>query len=373
MENKQMREKILKLPKWFVVLTAVLAGAGLLVVIHASSFLLQVLPELPGYTEQMISELLAGIYAFAVLAWFGYAGILKEKGAGFLRSFYIGGFLVGYCIYMLVAQFYLQMMNTQRSLQPLPLILVFTATMFLVGWAEELVFRGVILNLLLDCFSKTQKGIVGAILLDGILFGAVHLTNIFSGVSILSACVQAVTAGLLGILFAAVYARSRNIWVVIIAHTLTDFASLMSGGIFGNGGVIEGINQLSYVNLLAVPILLIPCLILLRKSKRKEMELRANGIEPDETVKMADNIAVMSLVLGVLGIIFGMMGYGLGIGIVGILGSIISKKIKPAGNGLATAGLVTSIVGVVIAVFAVVLFSAVFALTGGAFGGMEAF
>lgn len=362
-----MKEKIMKLPVWLVVVIGILAAGGFLAVLNLSDLLFLVLPELPGYGRQLTGELLGGIYALLLLCIFGYAGIIKEKGVGFLKGFYIGGFMVGYCMLVLVAQIYLLMMSPELKLEPVLNIVMFLLTMFLIGWGEEMIFRGLLLNLFLDRFPKTGKGILGAIILDGVLFGAIHLTNIFSGVSVGSAVVQAINASLLGIVLAAIYARSRNIWIVIIAHAMTDLAALLGSGFFGQGSAVDGINQMSYVNLLAGLMLLIPCAVLLRKSKLSEMEQRANGMVVFETYQEADNIATTSLILGILGMMFGTVGYGIGISITGLLGSCISKKIKPQQNGIATAGLVLSIIGLVINAFMVVVMSIVYHAMNGMF------
>lgn len=80
-------------------------------------------------------------------------------------------------------------------------------------------------------FFQTKRGILWAIILSGVLFGAVHLTNISQGVTVTSAMIQAINAAFLGVIFGAVYARSGNIWLVMTFHALVDFASLMGSGI----------------------------------------------------------------------------------------------------------------------------------------------
>lgn len=64
-------------------------------------------------------------------------------------------------------------------------------------------------------------------------------------------------------------------------------------------------------------------------------------------------MAIASLVLGIVatvfGIIFGGFGWiGILCGIVGIVLGALSKKNKPEGNGMATAGLVLSIIGTIL-------------------------
>ena len=234
-----MKKKLMRMPKVVTILVAILIVAIFLGSMDVAAFFLANTVSLPGYGNSMIAEFAAGVVAFLFLCLFGYVGILKEKGKGFVNGLYIGGFLTGYCCLELAAQLYVQMMTPDTKVVSALEILFFAATMFLIGWTEELVFRGVILNLFLERFSKTKRGILWAVILSSVLFGAVHLTNISQGVTVTSAMIQAINGAFLGVIFGAVYARSRNIWLVITFHALVDFASLMGSGIFGVGTTVE--------------------------------------------------------------------------------------------------------------------------------------
>ena len=368
-----MRERIKRLPKAVVVLLGILVAGLFLGIMDLLAALLSNVAVLPGYGNSMVSEFAAGCVAFFVLLLFGYAGILKEKGKGFIKGLYIGGFMTGYCLLEVVAQIYVQVMQPDRQVVSIIEIFYFVATMFLIGWTEELIFRGVILNLFLDRFSKTKGGILSAVILSGCIFGAVHLTNVFQGVTIQSAAVQAVTAGLLGVLLGAIYARSRNIWTVILFHAVVDFASLMGSGIFGTGSSVEQINQMSALNLVSVPVLLIPVIVLLRPKKLQEMEQEANHIVVFDTYEEADSNALTSLILGVLSILTGFIGYGLGIGITGLIGAKLSRKVKLDNNGIAFVGMILSIIGIVVSIFGAAFMTFVYANLDAAqfLGGMQ--
>lgn len=71
---------------------------------------------------------------------------------------------------------------------------------------------------------------------------------------------------------------------------------------------------------------------------------------PPEQPQKADTLAIVSLVLGIAAIILGccVTYLGIGLGIGGIVCSVMSKKKQK--SGLATAGMVCSIVGIVFAV-----------------------
>ncbi|MGO5092461.1 CPBP family intramembrane glutamic endopeptidase [Clostridium sp. LCP25S3_F10] len=133
-----------------------------------------------------------------------------------------------------------------NQLLPLPQIVIFITTMAGVGISEEFIFKGTILNLLIDKFDKTPKGIYASIIISSIIFETAHITNIFSGASAKSAFIQAVVATVLGALLATIYLRTRNIWVVVILHAFMDFSCLIGSGFFGINSIISEINSYSY-------------------------------------------------------------------------------------------------------------------------------
>ena len=310
-----MKKKLMRMPKVVTILVAVLIVAIFLGSMDVAAFFLADTVSLPGYGSSMIAEFMAGVVAFLLLCLFGYFGVLGEKGKGFIHGLYIGGFLTGYCCLELAAQLYVQMMTPDAKVVSALEILFFAATMFLIGWTEELIFRGVILNLFLERFSKTKRGILWAVILSGVLFGAVHLTNISQGVTVTSAMIQAINAAFLGVIFGAVYARSGNIWLVMTFHALVDFASLMGSGIFGTGTTVEQINQMSAANLIAVPT--------------------------------------------------GFMGYGLGIGIAGLIGGRLSRKVQPEKNGMALAGMILSGIGMAVSIIGMIVLCFVYSNLNG--------
>ena len=65
--------------------------------------------------------------------------------------------------------------------------------MLMVGFAEEVLLRGVVLHVL------GPGGLMRAVLLSSFLFGAAHLLNLFSGHSFQSTLVQVIYATFIGI------------------------------------------------------------------------------------------------------------------------------------------------------------------------------
>jgi len=87
----------------------------------------------------------------------------------------------------------------------------------LVGISEEVMFRGVLFRAIL-----TQYRVWTAIVVSSILFGAVHILNVFNTGDLAGAVMQSVPAGMSGILFVAIVIRTGSIWPAIMYHALWD-------------------------------------------------------------------------------------------------------------------------------------------------------
>ncbi len=108
--------------------------------------------------------------------------------------------------------------------QPLHFIL-FGLYSALVGLFEEIVFRGILFSLLLSYFERTQKGFLWVYVLSSLIFGGMHLLNVFqSGVA---AILQAGYSILTGGLFAYVWIKTKNILFPALIHAVYNFCGLL--------------------------------------------------------------------------------------------------------------------------------------------------
>jgi membrane protease YdiL (CAAX protease family) len=90
----------------------------------------------------------------------------------------------------------------------------------LVGFFEEILFRGIFFSVLASLFERTKKGLILTYLISSVAFGAIHLLNVFQsgGAAILQAGYSILTGGLFGfvliktknILFPALRNRSHD-------------------------------------------------------------------------------------------------------------------------------------------------------------------
>ena len=106
------------------------------------------------------------------------------------------------------------------------MVSVFVLMNLFVGLAEELLFRGLILGILLLKWGNTQKGIYICVIVSSVMFGSAHIGNFIANSNILIATLSQIVYGIfIGIFFAACVLRSKTIWTVIILHAINDFSA----------------------------------------------------------------------------------------------------------------------------------------------------
>lgn len=111
-----MKNKILGLPKAAVIVIGIVITALFLVLMNLVGGVVAHLTSITdSYTLQLIAEIGVAIYAIGMLFLMGYQQSLKKTGVGFLRGFYIGGFMVGYCVYVAVAQLFCRVFPVQTE------------------------------------------------------------------------------------------------------------------------------------------------------------------------------------------------------------------------------------------------------------------
>ena len=165
-----------------------------------------------------------------------YVLILKlriKKTAGFSKKGFLKGLILG-IPFIIIGIASVIFSNSGTDLQSIKHIsifntLLFTLNMLFVGINEEIWMRGLILNGLIRKYK--ENSIWKAIIISSLIFGVVHLSNIFF-VEPLILLVQVINAMCGGILFATIFIKSKNIYSVIFIHALTDWISLFIANCF---------------------------------------------------------------------------------------------------------------------------------------------
>ena len=118
------------------------------------------------------------------------------------------------------------------------------------GFGEEIMFRGLgVANYMRKIRSEGQIKVI--FWLSSIVFGLIHLGNIFAGGDPKSVVVQAVYAIGVGMLFGAVYLRTGNLWPTILGHWSVDFFELTRVDLAGSGGVMTGMGIGDWITIAA--------------------------------------------------------------------------------------------------------------------------
>ncbi len=173
--------------------------------------------HLPVNSGVLIQQILLAIFsALAVVVFGGW------RASGFYKPATLKNFLL--TLPLLLAPVFLLFFSGIIVIDPVQIILLvlFTA---LIGFAEEALCRGVMLGAFLP------RGAMQAAILSSLIFGSMHLIQIFYGMNLSTALLYVIYAALLGFGFAGVYLRSGGaIWPLIIAHGLFDFLGKIGHG-----------------------------------------------------------------------------------------------------------------------------------------------
>lgn len=256
--------------KKYTIITSIVLVIAYLVVLKSSKWVIPHGLKSNPYLVQFTAEGISILFALLLLKVFDKMNIFKMKRGTFFQGIFTGGFLFTISILSLMGNMANMQMNGERF-APISHIIAFVFAMLAIGMSEEFVFRGIIFGSLLEKFPKTRKGVYAAVTVSGLIFGLAHASNMLSGASFEGVFVQMVSAIFLGALLAAIYFRSRNIWVVVFLHAFMDFSALIPSGIFKAGTMVGAISSYSYVKLVSIVIYLIPLLIILRNSKVDEV------------------------------------------------------------------------------------------------------
>ena len=121
------------------------------------------------------------------------------------------------------------------------------------GFSEEVAFRGLgVANYMRTI--KDENKIPVIFWLSSIVFGLSHLANLSAGGDLFSVLVQSVYAIGIGMLFGAVYLRTGNLLITILAHTSLDFLEFIRADLSSSGGIMMGMGLGDWITIAAAAI-----------------------------------------------------------------------------------------------------------------------
>lgn len=118
-------------------------------------------------------------------------------------------------------------LNLLTSLSDRPIVGESLVLMLLSNLAielfEEVVVRGILVGHMMHYYKGDRHRVLKSVLYSALLFGILHIGNALSNP--VGTAFQVVYATGIGVMFAAAYIRSRNLWPCIILHALVDLSA----------------------------------------------------------------------------------------------------------------------------------------------------
>lgn len=259
-----MKENKVDIKKIILLYVSILIALGIYLVSNTLLFKL----NLGNVYPQFISELILATLAVVIAIIYKKIDALKFTFKGFGTGLLCSLFLLITPAFILLS---IAIKTPEKYAATISIfeIIASLLTALLIGIAEELLYRGTLLNYFFDFFGRdSKKNVLKAIFCSSFLFGISHITNILKGAAISGTIVQIINAVCVGVLFSAIYFRSnKNLWPAIIAHAFFDFASLISTGILTGNSIKSSIGSYDSSALFVSFIALMIGLFLLRKKK----------------------------------------------------------------------------------------------------------
>jgi len=169
--------------------------------------------------ENSILRFFGGVIFIVLLCSYGYGWLFKFTWQFSALLVIIPGVIIAINNFPISAYF-----NGRTTIiEPTYNIYLFLVESLSVGFFEEIIFRGLVLVLLIEKLGKKSNGLLKAIIISASIFSLIHIINIFDGASIGNTVLQIGYSFLIGLLFAVLYLKTKNLWLIMILHALYNF------------------------------------------------------------------------------------------------------------------------------------------------------
>ncbi len=152
---------------------------------------------------------------------------------------------------------------------PMPGLIYAAVSMALVGFVEELIFRGFLFKAMLkDGNVKT------AVIVSSVTFGLGHIMNLLTGQDLIETLSQVVFAVAVGFVFTYVFYKSGSLWPGILAHSLIDVTS-----VFASNEGSQLLNVIVHIGFIVIAAAY--CLYLAKRVETPAINREGKGSSPD--------------------------------------------------------------------------------------------
>lgn len=280
-EDGALERLIRKYPVSFSIIV-VLAGMTFL----STSSVLNFFSELI-YGFNMLGELIATLFLFFMIIACGKQHLIFKNRGSIQESLLVSMPFIIFIFY-LGSSLFASYIVEGYSLYSIDNIIAVSLFYIFVGIFEDFLIRGLSLNILLDKFGKTKKGVWLSVFLSSLFFGLIHFTNLMTGASFTGVLIQVISATCIGMYFASIYLRSGSVWTPAFLHGFYDLAVSVPSFFIVNEVVdttadyAESISNYSWTNLIIAAIYVFITIYLLRNNKMKNVINSLNGKKSDD-------------------------------------------------------------------------------------------
>jgi len=145
----------------------------------------------------------------------------RRMGYGFL----LGWYNIVYAIGTFSSIIFALPENSLIMPSPFSLIVIVLHPFLGTGIFEEVLVRGLIFKILLLTMGHTKRGIIKACFISSAVFGVVHIVNVIVDGEFLPVVAQVIYATFIGVFYAALFLRTKTLWVPILLHGLSNVSS----------------------------------------------------------------------------------------------------------------------------------------------------
>lgn len=177
-----------------------------------------------------LENIIINIVVICICFWL----ILKFKFTDFLK---LGEFETKHLIYYIPLIFYIVFLGNSTDFSYVNEEILYSKDIFLIflekltsAFLEEIVFRGFVLALIINKYIKRKNGILISVLIASFIFGTTHFINIITQsdrFSVEGVIKQVYIATCLGVMFSAMFLKSRNIFILITGHFIFNIFSIL--------------------------------------------------------------------------------------------------------------------------------------------------
>lgn len=204
MKNK-FREKVKDMSRNHSIIFSIIAVGSTLIADPVTEKIVNVFIN-DTYIPKIISEMLCGIIML-VLGRIIFSG---KENMGFRRKGFFYGIILSWLFILFgVNNFDFNYLNSNGIHIPsLGTIAGYAVYNMAIGFYEEVMMRGLVLNNFINLYGESKKGIIYSVCISSLIFGVAHLCNLVESPQLINATLsQVLYASFIGMFFASVYLR----------------------------------------------------------------------------------------------------------------------------------------------------------------------